>query len=143
MCPRAIANAWPDVRNCRDPLVRMCGHLVVQPYCQVMLLRPLHLRRDVTAVVFDCEESALATFDVESGPCVPLMSGGNPLVDPLCQDGGETPALTAALYTALTGRPAKDAFVGCESRGSWDSVPVLGWLRGGHGGLMRGIAASG
>jgi hypothetical protein len=40
---------------------------------------------------------------------MPLTEGGTPLVSPLLQHGGETPALTAALYTALTGRPASQA----------------------------------
>jgi hypothetical protein len=67
------------------------------------------MRRDITAVVFSCDVSDLSRFSIESGPCVPLSEGGRALVSPLTQDGGETPSLTAALYPALTGRPASQA----------------------------------
>jgi hypothetical protein len=60
-------------------------------------------------VVFACDESDLSKFSIESGPCVPLIEGGRSLVSPLLQDDGETPSLTAALYRALTGRPASEA----------------------------------
>lgn len=45
------------------------------------------------------------------------MEGGQSLVSPLTQDGGETPSLTAALYTALTGRSASDALQLVDSIG--------------------------
>jgi hypothetical protein len=67
------------------------------------------MRRDITAVVFSCDESDLSGFSIEAGPCVPLKEGDRSLVSPLTQDGGETPSLTAALYPALTGRPASQA----------------------------------
>jgi hypothetical protein len=60
-------------------------------------------------VVFSCDESDLSRFSIEAGPCVPLVEGGRSLVTPLTQDGGETPSLTAALYSALTGRPPSEA----------------------------------
>jgi hypothetical protein len=72
-------------------------------------LRPRRLRRDITAVVFSCDESGLSRFSVESGPCVALTEGGKSLVSPLAQHGGETPSLTAALYSVLTDRPASEA----------------------------------
>lgn len=77
----------------------------------VRIHRPRRLRGDITAVVFSCRESDLSRFSVESGPCVSTKPGCHPLVSPLLQDGGETPALTAAFYTALTGRPARHALV--------------------------------
>lgn len=73
------------------------------------LLRPRKLRDDITAVVFSCDESDLSRFSVESGPCIPLVEGGQAPVSPLTQDGGETPPLTAVLFTALTGRSASEA----------------------------------
>jgi hypothetical protein len=73
------------------------------------LFRPRRLRDDITAVVFSCDESELSRFSIESGPCVPLVEGGQSLVSPLTQDGGETPPLTAALFTALTGRSGSEA----------------------------------
>jgi len=77
-----------------------------------MGLRPAgQLRRDITAVVFSCEESELSRFSIKTGPCVPLVEGGRSLVSALTQDGGETPALTAALYTALTGGSASEALL--------------------------------
>jgi hypothetical protein len=33
------------------------------------------------------------------------------LVDPVMQDGGETPTLTASFYTALTGKPAREVLI--------------------------------
>lgn len=69
------------------------------------------MQRDITAVVFSCEESELSRFSIKTGPCVPLVQGGQPLVSALTQDGGETPALTAALYTALTGGSASEALL--------------------------------
>ena len=80
-------------------------------------LQPRRLRRDITAVVFSCDESDLSRFTIESGPCVPLTEGGKSLVSPLTQDGGETPSLTAALYTALTGRSASNALQLVETVG--------------------------
>jgi hypothetical protein len=81
------------------------------------LMRPWRLRTDITAVVFTCPEADLARFSVTTGPCVPPTGSERPLVSRLLQDGGETPALTAALYTALTGRPAADALRVVEQRG--------------------------
>ena len=62
-------------------------------------------------MVFACEDSDLSRFSIATGPCVPLVEGDRSLVSVLTQDGGETPDLTAALYTALTGRPASEALV--------------------------------
>lgn len=73
------------------------------------LLGPRRLRRDITAVVFSCEESDLSRFAIRFGPCVTSEPGRSPLVSPLTQHGGETPELTSALYSALTDRPASEA----------------------------------
>lgn len=73
--------------------------------------RPRRLRRDITAVVFAGDGTDLSRFSTETGPCVPLVAGGKALASVLTQHGGETPALTAALYTALTGRPRSEALV--------------------------------
>jgi hypothetical protein len=75
------------------------------------LRRAGQLRPDITAVVFSCEDSELSRFSIETGPCVPLVPGGQSLVSALTQDGGETPALTAALHTALTGGSASEALL--------------------------------
>lgn len=75
------------------------------------LLRPGQLRQDIAAVVLSGDDADLSRFSIRTGPCVPLTEGGKSLVSPLRQDGGETPALTAALYTALTGRPASEALL--------------------------------
>jgi hypothetical protein len=75
------------------------------------LLRPRQLRRDITTVVFSCDEWDLSRFSIETGPCVPLLEGGKSLASALTQHGGETPALTAALYPALTGRTASEALL--------------------------------
>lgn len=68
-------------------------------------------------MVFSCDEPDLSRFSIQTGPCVPLLEGGKSLVSPLTQDDGETPALTAALYTALTGRPAGEALLLIEQVG--------------------------
>jgi len=48
---------------------------------------------------------------------LPMSDGGKSLVSPLTQDDGETPALTAALHTALTGRRAREALLLIEQVG--------------------------
>ena len=68
-------------------------------------------------MVFTCPPDQLGRLDVARGPCVPKSAGGESFVDPLMQDGGETPALTASLYTALTGKPAKDVLILVDRQG--------------------------
>lgn len=81
------------------------------------LFRPRRLQRDITAVVFKCDNSDLTLFSIATGPCVALAHAEVPLVSPLQQDGGETPPLTAALYTVLTNLPAADALVPIDQMG--------------------------
>lgn len=83
------------------------------------VLRPRRLRDDITAVVFCCSLDDLAAMSVAKGPCVPLTDTARALASVLAQDGGETPALTAALYSALTGRSSATALklVGREGKG--------------------------
>jgi hypothetical protein len=88
------------------------GHTAGMKY-----LRPRRLRRDITAVVFSGDDADLSRFRVATGPCVAQVEGAAPLVSPLTQDGGETPTLTAALYTALTGLPGSSALVPLDQAG--------------------------
>jgi hypothetical protein len=81
------------------------------------VLRRRRLRPDIAAIIFSCDESDLARFSIATGPCVPLMEGGKSLLSPLTQHGGETPALTACLYTALTGHPADGALLPVDKLG--------------------------
>lgn len=82
------------------------------------VFRRRNLRNDITAVVFAGDDEDLSRFSIEKGPCVPLIEGGRSLVSPLTQDGGETPELTATLYTALTGRPKEEALILVGKSGS-------------------------
>lgn len=68
--------------------------------------RPRKLNRRITVVVFTVPARRLVEMDVALGPCVVIPGRKKPLVSPLLQDRGETPALTAALYTALGGDPS-------------------------------------
>ena len=71
--------------------------------------RPKKLDDSIAVVLFTFPERKLAAMDVALGPCVPLPGARGPLCSPLTQGVGETPQLTAALYQALTGRPADEA----------------------------------
>ncbi len=79
--------------------------------------RPRDLDSSIAAVVFSVPEERLADMDVATGPCVPLPGHEGALRSPLTQHGGETPALTSALYTALTGEDSKNALVVMERAG--------------------------
>ena len=80
-------------------------------YCLVpSLLRPRRLRPDIAVFVFSVPEQDLDRFSVAKGPGV-AGDHGNSLLDPRMQDVGETPRLTASLFTALTGRDATSALI--------------------------------
>lgn len=65
----------------------------------------------MAVVVFTVPQKRLREMDVATGPCVPTGGRKRPLAGVLRQDGGEDPEQTAALYTALTGRPGDGALV--------------------------------
>ncbi len=73
--------------------------------------------RSVAVVFFSVPEKRLREMDVSTGPCVPTGGRKRPLAGVLRQDGGEYPEQTAALYTALTGRPADGALVLLQQEG--------------------------
>ncbi|WP_136517373.1 hypothetical protein [Cellulomonas telluris] len=71
----------------------------------------------ITVVVFTVPEKRLREMDTATGPCVPTGNRRRALAGPTRQDDGELPRHTAALYTALTGRPADDALVVVDRAG--------------------------
>lgn len=60
-------------------------------------------------VVFTVPERRLREMDTATGPCVATGGRARALAGPTRQDEGELPRHTAALHTALTGRPADEA----------------------------------
>jgi hypothetical protein len=75
------------------------------------------LRRGIAAVVFVADDADLRRFAVVTGPCVPLPGQSESLCSALAQDGGETPELSASLFTALTGQGSRDALIVVERAG--------------------------
>lgn len=71
----------------------------------------------IAVVVFTVPPKRLREMDVALGPCVPIANRRRPLVGPLGQQYGETPKMTAALLTALTGAPSDNALTLIENRG--------------------------
>ena len=71
----------------------------------------------VAVVVFTVPDKRLREMDVSTGPCVPTGGRKRPLAGVLRQDGGEYPEHTAALYTALTGRPPEGVLELLERKG--------------------------
>lgn len=67
--------------------------------------------------MFTVPPKRLREMDVALGPCVPTGGRKRSLVGPLRQDRGETPRMTAALLTALTGSPAGCALTAIDSGG--------------------------
>ena len=78
------------------------------------------LNFDVAVVVFTVHPRRLVEMEVATGPCVAVGGRDTALCSPLTQDRGETKRQTAALYTALTGRPADGVLI--EVGRSGDSV---------------------
>ncbi|VEH27283.1 Uncharacterised protein [Cellulomonas fimi] len=69
-------------------------------------------------VVFTVQPDRLRRMDVATGPCVPQSGLKRPLQGVLAQDLGESPAQSAALFTALTGHAPEGALVVLEEAGS-------------------------
>lgn len=68
-------------------------------------------------VVFTVPPDRLRRMDVATGPCVPRAGFERPLQGALAQDLGESPAQSAALFTALTGRAPEGALVVLDEAG--------------------------